>query len=291
MPSSRGLRSFISLAARAFSTYPLRHPHQMPSAIIQPTAPHTATVIFAHGLGDEGESWRAAISGDYDSRKPGELTIPARLPHVKWVFPDAPQQPVTANFGARMPSWFDLFNIPLEPGQMLDKVFEDDESMRNSVQIVDDLIQAEVKAGTPESRIVVGGFSQGGALALTTGLGGKEWRTKSSADGSKLAGVAVLSGWMPLKDKFQSRIAPHAKSVPVFWGHGTSDAVVYYRLAELSVEFLVGQLGITKHSAHDKVGAPGINFESYEWMGHASCKKEMEDLATFLESVIPREQT
>ena len=103
-----------------------------------------------------------------------------------------------------MPSWFDLFNIPLEPGQNLDKVFEDDESMRNSVQIIDDLVQAEVKAGIPESRIVVGGFSQGGALSLVTGLGGKDWRTKSSGDGSKLAGIAVLSGWMPLKDKFKS---------------------------------------------------------------------------------------
>ncbi|KAG0703919.1 Phospholipase/carboxylesterase/thioesterase [Suillus ampliporus] len=258
-------------------------------AIIQPTAAHTATVIFAHGLGDEGESWRAVISGDYDYRRPGELTIPARLPHVKWVFPDAPQQAVTANFGARMPSWFDLFNIPLQPGQNLDKVFEDDEGLRNGVQIVDDLIQAEVKAGTPESRIVVGGFSQGGALALTTGLGGKDWRTKSSEDENKLAGIAVLSGWMPLKDKFQSRIAPHAKSVPIFWGHGTADSVVYYKLAQLSVEFLEGQLGIVKHSAHDQVGAPGINFRSYQRMGHTSCDQEMKDLTTFLGSVIPQE--
>lgn len=103
-----------------------------------------------------------------------------------------------------MPSWFDLFNIPLQPGQNLDKVFEDDESMRNSVQIIDDMIEAEVKAGIPESRVVVGGFSQGGALSLATGLGGKDWRTKSPGVERKLAGVAVLSGWMPLKDKFQS---------------------------------------------------------------------------------------
>jgi len=103
-----------------------------------------------------------------------------------------------------MASWFDLFNIPLQPGQNLDKVFEDDESMRNSVQIIDDLIEAEVKAGIPESRVVVGGFSQGGALSLATGLGGKDWRTKSPGNERKLAGVAVLSGWMPLKDKFQS---------------------------------------------------------------------------------------
>jgi predicted esterase len=130
--------------------------------------------------------------------------IPARLPHVKFVFPDAPLQKVTANMGVRMPSWFDLFGIPLRAGQSLDKEFEDDESMRNSVQIIDDLIEAEVKAGIPENRIVVGGFSQGGALSLVTGLGGKDWRTKSSAVERKLAGVTVLSGWMPLKDNFQS---------------------------------------------------------------------------------------
>jgi len=81
------------------------------------------------------------------------------------------------------------------------------------------------------------------------------------------------------------RIAPHAKSVPVFWGHGTADALVHYRLAQLSVEFLQEQLGIVKH---DQVGAPGINFQSYEWVGHASCKNEMDDLAAFLESVIPQ---
>ncbi|KAG1755375.1 Phospholipase/carboxylesterase/thioesterase [Suillus lakei] len=288
IPSSRGLQNFISLAARAFSTYPYRHPHQMPSAIIQPTTAHTATVIFAHGVGDEGDSWRAAISGDYDYRKPGELTIPAHLPHVKWIFPDAPEQAVTANFGARMSSWFDISNLPLQPGQYLNKVVEDDESVRDGVQIIDDLVQAEMKAGIPASRIVVGGFSQGGALALVTGLGGKHWRTKSS-DESKLAGVVVLSGWMPLREKFKSRISPHAKSVPVFWGHGTADAVIYYKVGELSVELLQDQLGIVKHSAHDQLGAPGINFRSYERMGHASCKKEMEDLVTFLGSVIPQQ--
>jgi len=103
-----------------------------------------------------------------------------------------------------MPSWFDLFDIPLQPGQSLDKVFEDDETMRNSVQIIDQLIEEEVKAGIPESRVVVGGFSQGGALSLATGLGGKDWRTKPLVDERKLAGIAVLSGWMPLKDKFKS---------------------------------------------------------------------------------------
>ncbi|OJA20301.1 hypothetical protein AZE42_08022 [Rhizopogon vesiculosus] len=258
----------------------------MSSAVIQPTAAHTATVIFTHGLGDEGESWRATICGEYENyRKPDELTAPARLPHVKWVFPDAPRQKVTAIFGAQMPSWFDVFNIPVQPGQNLDAVPEDDEGIMNSVQIMDDLIDAEVKAGIPESRIVVGGFSQGGVLSLATGLGGNDWRTKSTGDERKLAGVAVLSGRVPLKDKFKSRISPHAISVPVFWGHGTADAVVHYRAAELSVEFLQQQLGI---SVHDQVGAPGINFRTYERMGHISCKQEMDDLTAFLESVIPK---
>lgn len=243
------------------------------------------------GLGDEGESWRAAISGDYDYRKPGELTIPAHLPHVKWIFPDAPVQAVTANFGTRMPSWFDITNLPLQPGQNSNKVFEDDESMKNGAQIIHDLVQAEVKAGIPESRIVVGGFSQGGALALVTGLGGKDWRTKSSGDESKLAGIVVLSGWVPLREKFKSRISPHAKSIPVLWGHGTADAVIYHKVGEDSVELLQDQLGIVRHSAHDQLGTPGISFRSYERMGHASCKKEMEDLTTFLRSIIPQQQT
>jgi len=81
------------------------------------------------------------------------------------------------------------------------------------------------------------------------------------------------------------RIATHAPSVPIFWGHGTADAVVHYKLAELSVQFLQQQLGI---SVHDQVGPPGINFRAYERMGHASCTQEMNDLAAFLESVIPK---
>lgn len=103
-----------------------------------------------------------------------------------------------------MPSWFDMSNLPLPPELYLSKVVDDDESVKNGVQIIDDLVQAEVKAGIPESRIVVGGFSQGGALALAAGLGGKDWRTKSSGDESKLAGVVVLSGWMPVREKFKS---------------------------------------------------------------------------------------
>lgn len=261
-----------------------------PLAIIQPTAAHTATVIFAHGLGDEGESWRAVISGDYDYRQPGELTIPAHLPHVKWIFPDAPKQAVTANFGMTMPAWFDMSDLPLRPGQYLNKVCEEDETVKNGVQIIDDLVQAEIKAGIPESRIVVGGFSQGGALALVAGLGGKDWRTKSSGDENKLAGVVVLSGWMPIREKFESRISPHAKSIPVLWGHGTADSVIYHKVGEISVDLLQDQLGIVKHSAQDQLGAPGVNFRSYERMGHTSCPKEMEDLVTFLGSVIPQQQ-
>jgi len=97
-----------------------------------------------------------------------------------------------------------MSNLPLQPAQYLNKVCDDDESVKNGVQIIDDLVQAEVKGGIPESRIVVGGFSQGGALALVAGLGGKDWRTKSSGDESKLAGVVVLSGWMPLREQFKS---------------------------------------------------------------------------------------
>lgn len=65
--------------------------------------------------------------------------------------------------------------------------------------------------------------------------------------------------------------------------------MIYYKVGEVSVELLQDQLGIVKHSAHDQLGAPGINFRSYERMGHASCNKEMEDLATFLGSVIPQQ--
>lgn len=109
------------------------------------------------------------------------------FPHVKWILPHAPAIPITINGGMRMPGWFDLATLD----KLTDSSFDDERGMLASTAAVDALIQAEVDAGIPADKIVLGGFSQGGAVAILSGLTGKR----------KLAGVAALSTWVPLSHK------------------------------------------------------------------------------------------
>ncbi|EEB96439.1 hypothetical protein MPER_04429, partial [Moniliophthora perniciosa FA553] len=96
------------------------------------------------------------------------------------------------------------------------KTSEDEDGMMESVRSLTQLIDAEIKSGLPANRIVLGGFSQGAAMSLLTGLTSE----------TTLAGVVALSGWLPLKDKFKASLSSHATSVPIFWGHGTSDPLL-----------------------------------------------------------------
>uniref|UniRef100_A0A9L0JYB3 palmitoyl-protein hydrolase n=1 Tax=Equus asinus TaxID=9793 RepID=A0A9L0JYB3_EQUAS len=132
----------------------------------------TAAVIFLHGLGDTGHSWADALS-----------TI--RLPHVKYICPHAPRIPVTLNMKMVMPSWFDLMGLsPDAP--------EDEAGIKKAAENIKALIEHEMKNGIPANRIVLGGFSQGGALSLYTAL----------TCPHPLAGIVALSCWLPLHRAF-----------------------------------------------------------------------------------------
>ena len=145
---------------------------------VAPKDAHTATVIFLHGLGDSGHGWLPVAK---------QLWAVPGLSHVKWILPHAPSIPITLNGGMRMPGWFDLSTLD----KLADPTAEDEAGLRRAVEAVDKLVQAEVDAGTPEGRIVLGGFSQGGAVALLTAISGRR----------KLAGVVALSTWVPLSHK------------------------------------------------------------------------------------------
>ena len=109
------------------------------------------------------------------------------FPNVKWILPHAPTIPVSLNHGMAMPSWFDIRHL-----DKLDNSENDDEQgMLETLKSVDELIQAEVASGIPENRIVLGGFSQGGAISVLNMLTTKR----------KLAGVVALSTWVPLNHK------------------------------------------------------------------------------------------
>ncbi|KAI0717952.1 Phospholipase/carboxylesterase [Fomitopsis betulina] len=221
---------------------------------------HSATVIFIHGLGDSGHGWKPVA--DMFSRD-------AALGHIKWVLPHAPTMAVTANSGMQMPSWFDIFDFDA-------RATEDEVGMLKAVTSINKLIQAEVDAGIPSNRILIGGFSQGGAMSLLTALTAER----------KFAGVAVLSGWLPLSKKIKAMATPNNTQTPMFWGHGEDDPLIEYQTMCLSsIQYLKNELGIKAADAQ----APekgGLTFLSYEDVPHSTSTEELRDLQEWLKKVI-----
>jgi len=222
------------------------------------TTKHTATVIFAHGLGDSGHGWKPVAEA---------FAADPSLQHIKWVLPHAPNRAVSVNFGMVMPAWSDLRSFDLEQE-------EDEKGLLESSKKLSDLISAEVDSGIGSERVVLGGFSQGGAMSLLTGLTSER----------KLAGVAVLSGFLPLSSKFKGMLNDHAKTIPIFWGHGTDDPLVLPKFATRSVGFLKTQCGISETG--DETPA-GLKFKMYPGLEHSSSPEELSDLKSWLRSVIP----
>ncbi|WOO84983.1 Acyl-protein thioesterase 1 [Vanrija pseudolonga] len=227
---------------------------------VVPKEAHQATVIFLHGLGDSGHGWL-----------PVAKMLWASMPNVKWVLPHAPELPVTLNGGYRMPAWFDIYTLDRSQTPR----HEDEAGLLAAVEAVDKLIQAEVDAGIPEDKIVLGGFSQGGAVTALSLLLGKR----------KLAGYVSLSTWVPLAHKVEALARKDANEIPVFWGHGKDDQVVEYQWGVKSVE-LLEQLGFKRLPAGETFARPGLRFESYPNMGHSSSPKEIEDLREWITAAL-----
>ncbi|KAF9132866.1 hypothetical protein BGW39_011159 [Mortierella sp. 14UC] len=214
------------------------------------TAKHTATVIFMHGFGDSGAGWAPV----------GEQ-LGKYAPHVKFIFPNAPALPITANGGMLTPAWYDIKSL-----SAIERT-EDEEGLLRSRQQVMELIREEVdRNNIPADRIVLGGFSQGCVLSLFTALT-SEYR---------FAGVTALSGYLPLHTKIMAMVSDANRKTPIFWGHGDSDQVVKYKYGEQSVGFL-------------KENKYSIRFHTYPRMGHSACPQELRDLLSFFQEVIPEE--
>ncbi|MEO1085203.1 MAG: alpha/beta fold hydrolase [Acidobacteriota bacterium] len=159
-----------------------------------------------HGLG--------ATAHDFHDVPP-MLNLPSEL-RVRYVFPQAPSIPVTINGGMSMPAWYDI--------RSLDSRNDDVEGIQKSEGQVRALIDREVQRGVDPGRIVVAGFSQGGAMALQTSLRHPQ----------RLAGVMVLSAYLLLADRVEAEAAPANRDVPIFMAHGTYDPVVPHDKAALS---------------------------------------------------------
>ena len=205
----------------------------------------TAVCIFLHGLGDTGHGW-----ADVASSMPFE--------GVKWVFPTAPTIPVTLNGGMRMTGWYDINDLSI------DNIKDDRDQTLASTEYIQGLIKEQVDSGVDASRIVVGGFSQGGVIALQTALRSKE----------RLAGAVGMSTYLALRDDFPDAMSPNAKDLPVFLAHGTADQVLQYQYGVASHEHMIGKLGMT-----------AVSFQTYQGMGHSACQEELQQLARSEEQV------
>jgi phospholipase/carboxylesterase len=183
-----------------------------------------------------------------------ELRLPASMA-VRFIFPHASIQPVTINGGMAMRSWYDILTPNLVKR-------EDEAGIRASEQAIQALIARENARGVPTSRIVLAGFSQGCAMTLHTGIRLKE----------KLAGLMGLSGYLPLIDMAaQERHSANA-TTPIFLAHGTHDPVVTLERAEASRAKLV-ELGYS------------VQWHTYP-MPHSVCAQEIDDISSFLQSVL-----
>ena len=204
----------------------------------------TASVIWLHGLGADGH--------DFDP------IVPAlRLrggPEVRYVFPHAPIRPVTVNGGMEMRAWYDI--VAIQRGAR-----EDEAGIRDSSAAIGALLQREIERGIPANRIVLAGFSQGGAIALYAGLRYAE----------KLAGIMALSAYLPLRATAGEFHAAN-RETPVFMAHGSLDPVVPPVLGEESAKLLA------------EAGYP-VEFKSYS-MPHAVCPQEVEDIRGWLGGVL-----
>jgi phospholipase/carboxylesterase len=210
------------------------------------TAPEpAASVVWLHGLGADGY--------DFDPIVP-QLRLPGG-PEVRYVFPHAPVQPVTINGGMAMRAWYDI--VDLRPGAP-----QDAPGIRRSAEAVCSLIEREIERGIPASRIVLAGFSQGGAIALHAGLRFPR----------RLAGIIGLSTYLPLSDTLEGEASEANRGAAVFMAHGTLDPVVPAVLGETSQAFLSGQ-------GYD------VTYKTYT-MPHAVCPEEIEDIRRWLGRVL-----
>ncbi len=170
------------------------------------------SVIWLHGLGASGHDFEPIVP---------ELKLLQR-PGVRFIFPHAPVRPITINGGAAMRAWYDITSSDFNSRE------QDATGIQESVTHITDIIDNEIKRGVRSEHIIVAGFSQGGAIALQTGL----------TSALQLGGVLALSTYLPMDSSSVGTINPAKKSMPIFMAHGLQDDVIPLRFAEQSRDTL-----------------------------------------------------
>lgn len=221
----------------------------LPYVEIAPEQAAKATVIWLHGLGDSGHGFAPIVP---------ELKLPAEL-GIRFIFPHAPERPVTINGGMRMRAWYDIksldFNSRADKAGVID-----------SAEQVEKIIQAEIDRGIPADKIVLAGFSQGGVIALHLG----------PRLPHKLAGILALSTYMSDPQSLASNTLQANRDTPIFCGHGTHDEVVPVAMGE---------------AAHGVLTENGYqaSWKTYP-MQHNVCMDEIRDISNWLQTILANTQ-
>jgi len=211
--------------------------------IVETSQDVKAVVIWLHGLGANGHDFVPIVP---------HLKLPKDL-GVRFIFPHAPHIPITINGGMNMPGWYDILSINMEREIDVDQIHQ-------SAQFVRDFIEDQIAKGIPSEKIVLAGFSQGGAVVYEAAL----------SYSKKLAGLMTMSTYIATKDSIS--LSAENANIPIMISHGTQDPMVAEAMGQQAVEFL-----------------KGLNYQpDYKTypMQHEVCIEQIEDLAKFLKSIL-----
>ena len=202
------------------------------------------TILWMHGLGADGNDFVPVVQA---------LDLP-EIP-VRFLFPHAPQQPVTINGGYIMRAWYDIQNTDFN-------VQEDETGIRRSQHAIVELIEQEDRRGIPPDHLILAGFSQGAAMALYTGLRHPD----------RLAGIIALSGYLPLIHKIEREAHITNRTTPIFIAHGSNDPIVPIEMAHTSLQ----QLREYRYP---------VTWHEYP-MEHTVCDQELADISRWLRIIL-----
>ncbi|KAJ1561101.1 hypothetical protein HK096_005985 [Nowakowskiella sp. JEL0078] len=178
-----------------------------------------------------------------------------QFPNVKWILPHAPERKITLNGGMQMPGWYDIFSLTDRNSKL------DEKGILQSVDEIKKLVKGELELGISENRIVVGGFSQGGALTLTSAI----------MFDTKLGGFFSLSGYLPLIKSLEQISKRVNIETPIFMSHGENDMVVQLKWSQLSYTALTSEY---------------VSPYFLQRMGHDANQETLTNLMTFLKDIL-----
>ncbi len=223
----------------------IAHTDLLPTIELENGIDPTHTILWLHGLGADGNDFVPIID---------ELELPSAS-RIRFIFPHAPMRPVSINNGFVMRAWYDVLNLNFSQP-------EDEDGLRDSQRAIEALLEREQQRGIMPERIVLAGFSQGGAMALQTGLRYPE----------KLAGIMALSCYLPLQQTVAAEMHHANSATSIFMAHGSQDSIVPMALAAVSRRQLLES---------------GYAVEWHEYpMAHAVCVEEMADISAWLKRVL-----